>query len=409
MITLHRPQSAYLQRTIRSFCPRPFLDPSRRRRVPPPTLSKLLVVYDRCEEASTRKTLTSKAANRPLHPLFAAASDPPAAGDSGSEDGVRKCGLRGTIVQVGEALSMAFPLWVGLAFVLALWRPSSFLWAHRNWQIFGLTITMLGMGMTLTLQDLRGALLMPRELATGFVLQYTVMPLSGLFVSKLLNLPPHYASGLILVACCPGGTASNVITYLARGNVSLSVLMTAASTFAAMIMTPFLTAKLAGQFVAVDPIGLLKSTVQVVLAPVVLGTLLNQYCNSLVEFVSPLMPLIAVGSVTMLCGSAIAPNATAILGSGMQVLLSVCCLHASGFLFGYALSRMLGIDVSSSRTISIEVGMQNSVLGIVLATQHFGDPLTVVPCAVSSFCHLVYGSILAGVWRWMDAKTEMKD
>ncbi|KAL5682619.1 hypothetical protein ACJX0J_009004, partial [Zea mays] len=203
------------------------------------------------------------------------------------------------------------------------------------------------MGMTLTLDDLKTTLLMPKELAAGFILQYTVMPLSGFFVSKLLKLPSHYAAGLILVACCPGGTASNIVTYLARANVALSVLMTAASTFAAAFMTPLLTSKLAGQYVAVDPMGLFVSTSQVVLAPVLLGALLNQYCNGLVQLVSPLMPFIAVAAVAVLCGNAIAQNASAVLASGSQVVLSVGCLHASGFFFGYVLSRVLGIDTSS--------------------------------------------------------------
>lgn len=226
-----------------------------------------------------------------------------------------------------------------------------------------------------------------------------VMPLSGFFVSKLLQLPSHYAAGLILVGCCPGGTASNIVTYIARGNVALSVLMTAASTLSAVVMTPFLTAKLAGQFVAVDAVGLLISTLQVVLLPVLGGAFLNQYLQGLVKFVSPVMPTIAVVTVAVLCGNAIAQNASAILMSGRQVVLAAALLHASGFFFGYILSRILGLDVSSSRTISIEVGMQNSVLGVVLATQHFGNPLTAVPCAVSSVCHSVFGSVLAGIWR----------
>ncbi|XP_066373510.1 probable sodium/metabolite cotransporter BASS1, chloroplastic isoform X1 [Miscanthus floridulus] len=313
-------------------------------------------------------------------------------------------GVRGALVRVGEALSLGFPVWVASACALALWRPPAFLWVGPTAQMLGLSFTMLGMGMTLTLDDLKTALLMPRELAAGFILQYTVMPLSGFFVSKLLKLPSHYAAGLILVACCPGGTASNIVTYLARANVALSVLMTAASTFAAAFMTPLLTSKLAGQYVAVDPMGLFVSTSQVVLAPVLLGALLNQYCNGLVQLVSPLMPFIAVATVAVLCGNAIAQNASAILASGSQVVLSVGCLHASGFFFGYVLSRILGIDISSARTISIEVGMQNSVLGVVLATKHFGNPLTAVPCAVSSICHSVYGSILAGIWRSMPTK-----
>ncbi|XP_016460568.2 putative sodium/metabolite cotransporter BASS1, chloroplastic [Nicotiana tabacum] len=233
----------------------------------------------------------------------------------------------------------------------------------------------------------------------------TTRPHPWVFISKLLNLPSYYAAGLILVGCCPGGTASNIVTYIARGNVALSVLMTAASTLSAVVssfvwwMTPFLTEKLAGQLVAVDAAGLFMSTLQVVLLPVLAGAFLNQYFKSLVKIVFPLMPPIAVATVAVLCGNAIAQSSSAILMSGQQVVLAAALLHAPGFFFGYVLSRMLGVDVSSSRTISIEVGMQNSVLGVVLATQHFGNPLTAVPCAVSSVCHSIFGSALVGIWR----------
>ncbi|KAJ6979717.1 sodium/metabolite cotransporter BASS1 [Populus alba x Populus x berolinensis] len=326
-----------------------------------------------------------------------------------------KRGLREWIEVISDAISTAFPIWVSLGCLLGLLRPASYNWVTPKWVGIGLPLTMLGMGMTLTLDDLSNAFAMPKEVLSGFVLQYSVMPISGFLVSKLLNLPSHYAAGLILVGCCPGGTASNIVTYIARGNVALSVLMTAASTFASVVMTPFLTAKLAGQYVAVmtpfltaklagqyvavDATGLLVSTMQVVLLPVLAGAFLNQYFQSLVKIVSPLMPPIAVGTVAVLCGNAIAQSSSAILMSGRQVVLAAFLLHACGFFFGYLLSRMLGLDVASSRTISIEVGMQNSVLGVVLATKHFGNPLTAVPCAVSSVCHSIFGSVLAGIWR----------
>ncbi|CDP06062.1 unnamed protein product [Coffea canephora] len=321
--------------------------------------------------------------------------------DDGGSSGIASNASSGRswIEAVGDAISTAFPLWVAIGCLLGLLKPSSYNWVQPKWTIMGITLTMLGMGMTLTFDDLRGALAMPKELFSGFVLQYSIMPLSGFFVSKLLNLPSHYAAGLILVGCCPGGTASNIVTYIARGNVALSVLMTAASTLSAVVMTPALTAKLAGQYVAVDAPGLFMSTLQVVLLPVLAGAFLNQYFQSIVKIVSPLMPPIAVLTVAVLCGNAIAQSSSTILMSGQQVVLATVLLHASGFLFGYVLSRMLGLDVSSSRTISIEVGMQNSVLGVVLATQHFGNPLTAVPCAVSSVCHSIFGSALAGIWR----------
>ncbi|KAK9076258.1 hypothetical protein SSX86_004591 [Deinandra increscens subsp. villosa] len=326
-----------------------------------------------------------------------------ASDDSGSSSGRS---LRGLVEAVGEGISTAFPIWVALGCFLGLVRPDSYNWVQPKWTMMGITFTMLGMGMTLTFDDLKGALAMPKELLTGFCLQYSIMPLSGLFISKILNLPSYYAAGLILVGCCPGGTASNIVTYIARGNVALSVLMTAASTVSAVIMTPFLTAKLAGQYVAVDARGLLISTLQVVLLPVLVGAFMNQYFKGVVKFVSPLMPPIAVATVAVLCGNAIAQSSTAILMSGQQVVLAAVLLHMSGFFFGYFVSRILGVDASSSRTISIEVGMQNSVLGVVLATQHFGNPLTAVPCAVSSVCHSILGSALAGIWRRMKPETQ---
>ncbi|KAJ0744399.1 putative Bile acid:sodium symporter/arsenical resistance protein Acr3 [Helianthus annuus] len=324
---------------------------------------------------------------------------------SASEDSGGNSG--GSVLEViGEVISTGFPIWVALGCGLGLVRPESFNWVQPKWTMMGITFTMFGMGMTLTFDDLKGALAMPKELLAGFCLQYSIMPLSGYFISKLLNLPSYYAAGLILVGCCPGGTASNIVTYIARGNVALSVLMTAASTVSAVVMTPFLTAKLAGQFVAVDALGLLISTLQVVLLPVLVGAFMNQYFKGVVKIVSPLMPPFAVATVAVLCGNAIAQSSSAILMSGQQVVLAALLLHVSGFFFGYFFSRVLGIDVSSSRTISIEVGMQNSVLGVVLATQHFGNPLTAVPCAVSSVCHSILGSTLAGIWRRMKSETQ---
>ncbi|CAN1179242.1 Probable sodium/metabolite cotransporter BASS1, chloroplastic [Linum perenne] len=150
---------------------------------------------------------------------------------SASETG----GIRAWVEAVTEAISTAFPIWVSLGCLLGLLRPASFGWVTPKWTMFGLTLTMLGMGMTLTLDDLSNAFAMPKQLFAGFMLQYSVMPVSAFLVSKLLNLPSHYAAGLILVGCCPGGTASNIVTYIARGNVALSVLMTALSTLTAVV------------------------------------------------------------------------------------------------------------------------------------------------------------------------------
>jgi BASS family bile acid:Na+ symporter len=167
-------------------------------------------------------------------------------------------------------------------------------------------------------------------------------------------------------------------------------------------MTPFLTSALAGRMVEVDAGGLLVSTLQVVLVPVVVGALLNRWCPQLVMPVLPVAPLVSVLGITLIVASIIGQNAAAIRASGGRLLLAVFLLHAGGFLLGYLVARVLGHPVRSARTISIEVGMQNSGLGVVLARKHFPDPLTAVPCAISSVFHSVIGSALAGYWRLRD-------
>ncbi|KAJ7571132.1 hypothetical protein O6H91_01G150400 [Diphasiastrum complanatum] len=149
-----------------------------------------------------------------------------------------------------------------------------------------------------------------------------------------------------------------------------------------------------------------KNSMQVVLLPVLLGASMSHFFPSAVSKISPIAPTVAVITIAAICASAIAQNASAIVSSGFQVLVAVVALHAAGFLFGYMLSKLLGFEESTFRTISFEVGMQNSVLGVVLAGQHFGNPLTAVPCAISSVCHSVFGSILAGIWR-MSSKLEV--
>jgi BASS family bile acid:Na+ symporter len=216
----------------------------------------------------------------------------------------------------------------------------------------------------------------------------------------MLALPPPFAVGLILVACCPGGTASNVVTYLARANVALSVVMTMCSTLAAVIMTPLLTGWLAGAYVPVDALGIFLTTAQVVLAPLLLGLLLHHKAPRLTEFMLPVGPIISVLLISLIVASIIGQNADAIFTHGPQLLLAVTLLHSGGFVFGYALARVMGCDLATARTISIEVGMQNSGLGAVLAKTRFAaEPLTAVPSALSSVCHSLLGSLLAAWWR----------
>jgi BASS family bile acid:Na+ symporter len=295
----------------------------------------------------------------------------------------------------------AFPVWVLVGGVLALWHPSLFTWFRGPAIVWGLAVIMLGMGLTLTFDDFKMVGRMKRAVLAGFVAQYLIMPLSGYVVARALHLETSLAVGLILVGCCPGGTASNVVTYLARANVALSVVMTMCSTFAAIVMTPLLTNWLAGTLVAVDGWGIFTSTVQVVLLPIVIGVTLNRLAPRAVARVLPVAPLLSVVTIALIVASIIGQNAERIRSSGAVLLLAVFLLHASGFALGYLFARVFGFDVQVCRTVSIEVGMQNSGLGVVLAQRHFPGTAASVPCAISSVFHSVIGSLLAGIWRLM--------
>ena len=293
-----------------------------------------------------------------------------------------------------------FPFWVLLGGALALMEPGLFTWFRGQQIVWGLAVIMLGMGITLTVADFRQVLRMPRAIAVGFVAQYSIMPLLGVTIARALQLETPLAVGLILVACCPGGTASNVVTYLARGNVALSVLMTMCTTFAAVVMTPLLTKWLAGTYVPVDATKLFLDTVKVVLAPLLLGLGLNQFSPQLVRWVLPVAPLISVITIVLICASIIGQRAADIRQSGGTLLLAVLLLHAGGFALGYAFSKLFGYDKIVNRTVAIEVGMQNSGLGVVLAQSNFPQmPATATPCAISAVFHSVIGSLLAGYWR----------
>ncbi len=299
---------------------------------------------------------------------------------------------------------------------LAWFFPPAFTWmtdgrnsvAGQPLLSLALGVIMLAMGLTLTFEDYRGLTRMPRAFVAGVALQYTIMPLAGFVIARALALEPGLAVGLILVACCPGGTASNIVTYIARGHVALSVAMTMASTLAAVVLTPLLTGWLAGAYVEIDRLNLLVNMVAVVLVPVVLGTLLNRLFPRAAERVSAVLPLIAIVLVILIVGGIVGGAKAQIAEHAGVLLLATFLLHASGFALGYVLARALGLGEVEARTISIEVGMQNSGLGSGLAkTPAFAAQfasvqqaaLAPVPAAISAVWHVLIGSLLAGWWR----------
>ena len=297
------------------------------------------------------------------------------------------------------ALTNAFPFWILVASGLALIRPGLFTWFSGPLIPIGLAVIMLSMGMTIGFEDLRRIGRERRSVLPGVVLQYTLMPALGWSLAEVFDLPPPLAVGLILVSCCPGGTASNVITFLARADVALSVTMTVASTVLAVLMTPSLTVALAGRRVDVPTGDLLLDTVQVVIVPVVAGAILRWRFPVVSRRILPVAPLIAVVAITLIVGSIIGGGRQQVLDAGLRLVLAVVCLHAGGFFLGYVAGRLVLRREIASRTVSIEVGMQNSGLGVVLAQQNFANPLVALPCAISSVFHSLIGSFVAAVWR----------
>ena len=265
-----------------------------------------------------------------------------------------------------------------------------------------LAVIMFGMGLTLTLPDFALVARRPLPVLLGVVAQYVIMPLVGLGVSVLLQLPPELAAGVILVGCAPGGTASNVIAYLAKADTALSVTMTSISTLLAPLLTPLLTLWLAGQYMPVDGAAMALSIVKIVLVPVILGLVVRLLLGRFVDQVLPVLPWISVAAIAVVVFAVVGNSAALIASAGLLVLLAVILHNGLGYLLGYGIARALKQPVRSARTVSIEVGMQNSGLAAGLAAQYF-SPAAALPGAVFSIWHNLSGALLAAIYRRTDA------
>ncbi|MBP7737088.1 MAG: bile acid:sodium symporter family protein [Spirochaetes bacterium] len=302
-------------------------------------------------------------------------------------------------MKILDIITRGFPAWVLIASIISLAYPPAFAWFSGRWITIGLGIIMLGMGVTLTVDDFRRIVKFPGRVIAGVCLQFGIMPILGWSLAYLYDLPAPLAVGLILVSSCPGGTASNVISYLAKADVPLSVTMTSITTILAIVATPFFTTLLAGSRIDVPAFGLFLSTVQVILLPVAAGVLLNRFMPRFTRTILPAMPLVAVIFITLIVSSIIGAGREHILEAGWKLIAAVFSLHAGGFLLGYSLAFIITRDVITARTISIEVGMQNSGLGVVLARSNFANPVTAIPSAISSLFHSLIASLLAAVWK----------
>ena len=283
--------------------------------------------------------------------------------------------------------------------VLAFFWQDGFAWITRYTSVF-LGVAMFGMGLTIHMGDFQVVFSRPKEVIIGCVAQYTVMPLVAWILAVVFHLPQDLAIGVILVGCCPGGTASNVITYIAGGDVALSVGMTIVSTLAAPLMTPLLVYSLAGAWVEVSFWAMVLSVVKVILIPVLLGILLRSLFGKQIQKISDILPLISVVSIVMIISGIVANNAEKIVSCGVLILGVVMLHNLFGMGIGLLAAKLLKVEYSRTTAIAIEVGMQNSGLAVSLATANFAaNPLATLPGAIFSVWHNISGSIFAGIRR----------
>ena len=290
-----------------------------------------------------------------------------------------------------------FAVWTLLFAAAGFFAPGFFvpLKGSINWL---LGIIMFGMGLTLSGRDFSEVVKRPLDVLIGVVAQFAIMPALALALTLVFDIDPMLAIGVLLVGCCPGGTSSNVITYLSRGDVALSVTITSVTTLMAPIATPLLLKLLASKYLAIEAGPLFVSIVTVVIAPIVLGAIARLLLKQRVEKITPLLPLVSVTGIVLIVATVVALNQERLQETGL-VILGVVVLHnLLGYALGYLVSWLRGMPLPQRKTLAIEVGMQNSGLGAMLATAHF-SPLSAVPSALFSVWHNISGALLATWFR----------
>ncbi|SDM76034.1 bile acid:Na+ symporter, BASS family [Psychrobacillus sp. OK028] len=300
-----------------------------------------------------------------------------------------------------------FAFLVIIVAVVAFFIPETFLPFGKYITIL-LGIVMFGMGLTLKAVDFKLIATHPKPVIFGVIAQFVIMPITAFAIAYILNLPSELAAGLVLLGSVPGGTASNVMVYLAKGNVPLSITMTSFSTLLAPLLTPALLLLFAGQWMPVDAFAMFKSIVQVIIIPIVLGLLVKKLFPAAVEKSINVVPLISVLAIITIVSAVVAGNVNNIASAGLLVFLGVFLHNGAGLLLGYYAAKFMGLSVLDRRAISIEVGMQNSGLGVALATAHLG-PLAALPSALGAVWHNISGPILATYWSKRPVNDEGKE
>lgn len=287
---------------------------------------------------------------------------------------------------------------------LALFAPVTCTWIQTGWVNYLLMIVMFGMGLTLKLEDFKFVFTRPKDIIIGCLAQFTIMPLLAFALGKFFGLDAALLAGVILVGTCPGGTSSNVITYMSKGDVALSVGMTSVNTILAPLLTPAITWLLLRTTVTVDPMNMFLSIIKVVIIPIALGFIINKLFGKVTEKLVTILPTVSVIAICMIVASVVSHNAEKIFSTGIVVFAVVILHNLLGYACGFGLGKLLKLNVAKTKALSVEIGMQNSGLATSLAGSAFPDlAMATVPGAIFSVWHNISGAILANIYnRWSD-------
>lgn len=307
-----------------------------------------------------------------------------------------------SLASLSRFVGNTFAAWVVLFAVLGFLLPDLFR-QLTPWIVTLLGIIMFGMGLTISGRDFAEVLRRPVNVGVGVASQFLIMPLLAVALTMIIPMPPEVAAGVILVGCCPGGTSSNVMTYLAKGDVALSVACTSVTTLMAPIVTPFLMLMLASEYLPVDAWAMFQSIVKVVLFPLALGFAAQKLLPAFVRAAVPALPLVSVTGIVLIVAAVVGASKGAIVQSGLMIFAVVVLHNMLGYLIGFIAARLAGLDLAARKAIAIEVGMQNSGLAAALATAYF-SPLTAVPAAIFSVWHNISGAVVANILSRMKAR-----
>lgn len=307
-----------------------------------------------------------------------------------------------SLASLSRFVGNTFAAWVVLFAVLGFLLPDLFR-QLTPWIVTLLGIIMFGMGLTISGRDFAEVLRRPVNVGVGVASQFLIMPLLAVALTMIIPMSPEVAAGVILVGCCPGGTSSNVMTYLAKGDVALSVACTSVTTLMAPIVTPFLMLMLASEYLPVDAWAMFQSIVKVVLFPLALGFVAQKLLPAFVRAAVPALPLVSVTGIVLIVAAVVGASKGAIVQSGMMIFAVVVLHNMLGYLIGFIAARLAGLDLAARKAIAIETGMQNSGLAAALATAYF-SPLTAVPAAIFSVWHNISGALVANILSRMKAR-----